>query len=68
MILHHRLLATTFLKAPKVVKGQKPKKPNRNINGPAQLYFRRVPGFEDPAPGIIEKVRRGMRLICYDTD
>ena len=68
MILYHRLLSTTYLKAPKAVKGEKPKAPKRDINGSASLYYRKMNGLENPSEYLFEKVRRGMRLICYDTD
>ena len=55
--LHHRLLASTFLRAPKAVKGQKQKKPGRNLLGPAILYYRKIPGTLPPSDAVKEEVR-----------
>ena len=57
-VLHHRLVATTFLRAPKPVKGQKKVKAGRNLEGPATLYYRPVPGTEAPSDAVKEEVRR----------
>lgn len=56
--LHHRLLASTLLKAPKAVKGQKQKKAGRNLLGPAILYYRNIPGTSAPSDAVTEAVRR----------
>ena len=67
-------MASTYLKAPKVIKGQKQKKPARNVLGPAILYYRKIPGTSPPSDAVKEEAeaeeepkKKKKKVIFNDT-